>query len=595
MKVSPAFVYMLENAMLQCIGDIYKLNHKNIRMKKTFTVLSLGMALCASAAPANHEVLRAAPLPDFKSIIKEKCASMKSPLTRGAEEPGEVIYEVDGAAMPMDLVSDGFYIYADVEYYSDMHTSSELVFGNDGYVYIKDFFGMLPYGSYIRGEVDPETFEMKFTLPQTLDNDEGYEWTDLSLFYDNGFPEDMPVPVEDDKNFITFTYNDDGSLTMKPLPEGCFIGANMQPYNMWAGMAQTSASLVEPSDDREIVTIPDGVTGKLYSYITYGSGQYDPSRTPDFGYRVEVAIDGDDVYFKGLSMDDASICFKGKLDGDRIIVPNNQFLGVLASVYETSVMFGHPDANAYGGYALSREDTVMVLDYDEANGVIKVADPDVVMFFNLTPNSNPNGIYYLQMFENLELTYQPDASGAPLDPWGVSFDAGGNYDNALATFDFNLPLVTADGTLLERDNMYYNIYLDDELWPLTPEDFGIPETLEDVPYSYRSNLIVSSKINIFHELGFHVQGFDTIGVQCFNVFNGVTYAGRLATLDVATGEVSYTGGETSVSGLPAGAKAVSTEYFDLSGRRISAPAQGISVKRVVYEDGSVSVVKEISK
>ena len=178
-------VYALEIAMVQYIGGVPKFNHKNIRMKKTFTVLSLGMALCASAAPANHEVLRAAPLPDFKSIIKEKCASMKSPLTRGAEEPGEVIYEVDGAAMPMDLVSDGFYIYADVEYYSDMHTSSELVFGNDGYVYIKDFFGMLPYGSYIRGEVDPETFEMKFTLPQTLDNDEGYEWTDLSLFAKN--------------------------------------------------------------------------------------------------------------------------------------------------------------------------------------------------------------------------------------------------------------------------------------------------------------------------------------------------------------------------------------------------------------------------
>ena len=109
-KCCMLFVYMLENAMLQCIGYIYKLNHKNIRMKKTFTVLSLGMALCASAAPANHEVLRAAPLPDFKSIIKEKCASMKSPLTRGAEEPGEVIYEVDGAAMPRERTVKVFFI-----------------------------------------------------------------------------------------------------------------------------------------------------------------------------------------------------------------------------------------------------------------------------------------------------------------------------------------------------------------------------------------------------------------------------------------------------------------------------------------------------
>ncbi|MDE5871279.1 MAG: hypothetical protein K2H22_05020, partial [Muribaculaceae bacterium] len=531
-------------------------------MKKFCTILSLGAALTLSAAPHGSEALRATSLPDFKSVIKEKCSSMKSYPTRSVEAPGEVIYKVDGAAMPMDLVTDGFYVYTDVVYFTDTHSESEFVFGNDGYVYIKDFMSSLPYGSYIRGEVDPDTFEMKFTFPQTIDNDEDYEWVDLNLYYENGFPEDMPVPVEDSKNYITFTYNDDGSISMNPLPEGCFIGATMQPYDMWAGMAQTAAALVEPSDNREIVTIPEGVAGKQYSYITYGYGQFDKDRTPDFGYRVEVAIDGDDVYFKGLSMDDASICFKGKLEGDKIIVPNNQFLGVLASVYETSLTFGHPDANAYGGYALSPEDTVMVLDYDEAKGLIKVADPELVMFFNLTPNSNPNGIYYLQMFENLELIYQPDASGAPKDPWGLSFSEGGS-DSALSIFDFNFPLVNADGVLLERENMYYNIFIDGELWPLTPEDFNIPETLENVPYLYKSNQIVSSKINIFHELGFHIQGFDTLGVQCFNVFDGVTYPGKLATLDVATGEVPYSKGESGVDGTSSIEDKASVEYFDL--------------------------------
>lgn len=560
-------------------------------MKKFCTILTIGVALSASAASYGSEVLRAAPLPDFKTVIKEKCSSMKCDRTRGVEAPGEVIYEVDGAAMPMDLVTDGFYVYTDIVSYSDMRTASEFVFGNDGYVYIKDFMSSLPYGSYIRGEVDPDTFEMKFVFPQTIDNDDDYEWTDLNLYYENGFPEDMPVPVEESKNYITFNYNDDGSISMNPLPEGCFIGATMQPYDMWAGMAQTAAALVEPSDERETVTIPEGVTGKLYSYITYGYGQFDKARTPDFGYRVEVAFDGEDVYFKGLSMDDASICFKGKLEGDKITIPNNQFLGVLASVYETSLMFGHPDENAFGGYALSPEDTVMVLDYDEANGVIKVADPKLVMFFNLTPNSNPNGIYYLQMFENLELTYQPDASGAPIDPWGLSFDDGG-FNNALATFDFNLPLVNADGILLERENMYYNIFIDGEMWPLTPEDFNIPETLDDVPYLYKSNQIVSTKINIFHELGFHIQGFDTLGVQCFNVFDGVTYPGRLATLDVATGEVSYSSGESSVYEMPSIGNKASVEYFDLSGKRVSTPSKGIYVKRIVLDDGTVSVVKE---
>lgn len=561
-------------------------------MRNFLTLFSLGLVLTVSAAPVGSEALRAGELPDFKSILKEKAGSIRADHTRSAEAPGEVIYEVKGAVMPMELVSDGFYVYADVEYYSDLHTPTEFVFGDDGYVYIKDFFAMLPYGSYIRGEVDPETFEMTFSFPQTIDNDDDYEWIDLDLFYANGFPDDMPSVVEPENNRITFTYNDDGSISMKPLPEGVFIGATMQPYDTWSGMAQTNASIIEKADDREVVTIPEGVSGRRYSYITYGYGQYNASRTPDFGYRVEVAIDGKDVYFQGLSMDDSSICFKGQLDGDKIIVPNNQYLGVLASIYEVNVQFGHPDPEAYGGYSLLPADAVMELEYDEAAGIIKVADPEVVMFFNLSPNNNPNGIYYLQMFENLKLLYQPDAVGAPLDPWGVTYEEA-KSDAKLSYFDFSLPLVTEDGILLERENMYYNIYLDGEIWPLTKEDFNIPETLVDVPYLYKSSQIVSSKINISHELGFHVQGFDTIGVQCFNTFGGVTYPGRLATLDVATGEVTYTNPGTLVDAVDFESPEGSVAYFNLSGQRVSSPTQGIFLKRTVLSDGSVKVVKEV--
>lgn len=561
-------------------------------MRNFLTLFSSCIVLTVAAAPVGSDALRAGDLPDFKTMLKEKAGSISADRTRAAEAPGEVIYEVKGSVMPMELVSDGFYVYADVEYYSDLHTPTEFVFGDDGYVYIKDFFAMLPYGSYIRGEVDLETFEMTFSFPQTIDNDDDYEWIDLDLFYANGFPEEMPAVVEPENNRITFTYNDDGSISMNPLPEGVFIGVTMQPDNMWGGMAQTNASIIEKADDREVVSIPEGVSGRLYSYITYGYGQYNPSRTPDFGYRVEVAIDGEDVYFQGLSMDDPSICFKGHLDGGKIVVPNNQYLGSLASIYEVNVQFGHPDSEAYGGYALLPEDAEMELEYDEASGIIKVADPEVVMFFNLSPNNNPNGIYYLQMFENLKLVYQPDASGAPLDPWGLSYEEA-KSDASLSYFDFSLPLVTADGILLERDNMYYNIYLDGELWPLSVEDFNIPETLVDVPYLYKSSQIVSSKININHELGFHVQGFDTIGVQCFNTFGGITYPGRLATLDVATGQVTYSNQGTSVDAVDSESPEGSVVYFNLSGQRVSSPTQGIFVKRTVLSDGFVKVVKEV--
>lgn len=90
-----------------------------------------------------------------------------------------------------------------------------------------------------------------------------------------------------------------------------------------------------------------------------------------------------------------------------------------------------------------------------------------------------------------------------------------------------------------------------------------------------------------------MQGFDTIGVRCFNVFDGVTYPGRLATLDVATGEVNNSSPETTVSILPSEGDAETSEYFNLSGLRVASPTQGIFLKKITLTDGSVKTVKEI--
>lgn len=565
-------------------------------MKKSLLTFAASLLMAAtttlSAAPQQAELLRAKPLPDFRSSMKEMAQSATRSASRSAEAPGEVIYEVDGAAMPMDRLSSGFYVYADVEYYENVRTSTEFVFGNDGYVYIKDIMSMLPFGSYIRGEVDPETFAMKFQFPQTIDNDDDYEWYDINVYYAQDLMAEMPTVVDAEKNYITFNYMDDGSIVMEELPEGCFIGVTMQPYDMWGGMAETAISLVEPTGGKETVTIPEGADIKRFSYITYGVGQYDPSRKPDFGYRVDVAFDGDDVYFRGLSSDDASICFKGTRQGNLITVPNNQFLGILSGVYEVYVMFGHKDAEAYGGYALLPENTVMTLNYDEQAGTITLADPEIVMFFNLQPNNNPNNIYYLQMFEDLKLTYQPVASGAPAAPWGLYFSPITSA-SSLAIFDFNLPVLNADGVVLERENMYYNIFLDNELWELSAEDFNIPETLVNVPYGYKSSQIVAPKTGTFHELGFRVEGFETIGVQCFNVWDGVTYSGPRATININTGEVTFDEPTSGLAAPAAEGRVVSEEYFDLSGRHTAAPSHGLCIKRTVLDNGTVTFTKVI--
>lgn len=54
-------------------------------------------------------------------------------------------------------------------------------------------------------------------------------------------------------------------------------------------------------------------------------------------------------------------------------------------------------------------------------------------------------------------------------------------------------------------------------------------------------------------------------------------------------------GANSVDRAASNPERISVEYFDLSGRRLSAPAEGVGVVRTTYSDGSVKSIKQISK
>jgi len=49
----------------------------------------------------------------------------------------------------------------------------------------------------------------------------------------------------------------------------------------------------------------------------------------------------------------------------------------------------------------------------------------------------------------------------------------------------------------------------------------------------------------------------------------------------------------SVNGINVDKYVVGEEYYDLSGRRIAGNENGFAIKRIKYNDGSVSVVKVI--
>lgn len=560
-------------------------------MKHLFTMIAAGCMLAAIPASAQLQMPTQA---KNVSGIKEKAVQMrercvkKTPATR-AEFP-DPIYEADGNVKNYVKTYNGCYVYMEMEYVNGQEVEAQIVWGDDNTVYFPNIISMMPTDTYTKGTLNGD--KITVSLPQTAYYEE-YEYDGelvqsyvllsllLPLEFDNGVT--IYEPVEDEYE-ITFTVADDGTVTLDPIDNTYVLG--LVGYEegdglYWMGFAEFAMSFAP--DNGTSVVDPTTLDNTPYSYFASGYDTPTPAE-PEFGYKVNVAFNGDDVYFTGFCLDETSWWFKGHKDGDKVIVENNQKMGVLAGIYNVSLMFGQRDEDAYGGFSLLPADSQFVFSYDEDAKTFTSATPEVVMFVNALPDQ----IYYLTMIENPTLLYQPTAAGNPRDPWNLTFNAA-TYDKyGYGIFDYYLPIVSTDGVLLERKNMYYQLFIDGELLELDAAEYGLPEDTENVPYNFNANAIVCSRLSTYHEMIFHIEGFDKIGVKLFNVCDGVTYESNLVELDVVAGDITSAVNEISDNDI-----VVSETYYDLSGRKVSNPQSGVFVKRTLLDNGTVKVSKSI--
>lgn len=526
-------------------------------MKKIFTSAMLGCALFAIPASAQLQ------MPAYADPIEE----------------------AEGTVKDYIKTYDGCYAYMDIEYIKGQEVEAQIVWGDDNTVYFPNLISMMPTGTYTKATLEGSKITM--TLPQTAYYEEYEYGGELIQSYmiitlvepiDYGGGMILYEPFEGDGE-VTFSVAEDGSVTMDPIPNGMAIGlvGDESAYGQyWMGFAEFAMSFVPDSNE---AFDPSTLPSTPYSYFTRGYDMPD-SEEPEFGYKVNVAFDGDDVYFFGLSLDEPRWWVKGQREGNKIIIDNNQKMGTLMNTYTVSLMFGKNDPEAYGGMSLMPADTKFVFNYDEEKNEFTTDTPEVIMIINALPDR----IYSLWMLENPTFIYQPNAAGTPRDPWNFKFYD--TYDRlGYGTLDFYLPIVSTDNVLLDRNNMYYQIYIDGELQELDAAEYGFSKDTVNVPYNFDANAIVCSNLSTYHEMIFHVEGFDTIGVKLFNVYDGVTYESNLVELNMETGEVS------GISKISDTANVVSETYYDLSGKKVENPANGIFVKRIVLDNGTVRNIK----
>ncbi len=567
-------------------------------MRKIFTVSLVGcMAISAFAGQFPNQLMPAqgktkALSSDFRSNIVKSRQSLQ--LTRKAENirqkvtqkapqytftQDEVIYAPQGEAKTFMKVADGYffggwYIVA----YDDDSLFSTVYETESGEVYFENILSYYS-GAYVKGV--REDNKITVTLPQPVYYSKSYDafvyLTRLNIgFDDEGYAE---VDIDEKNLTVTYTIGEDGSMVMEDLGENAAIGLVWNDDSSWTGYADFHQSYTPYT--LELQEIPEEADQKSYVNI---SG--------DYGYPLTVAFDGDTVYLKGLAeyMPDGII--SGTLKDGKISIPQDQIMCAYSShlVY-TKVADVEMDEEGYGTFVPAPADEAYELIYDAENQTLKSANPEKYLILN----DNKESISYFDYFNDLALNYQASAAGTPVNPtgleWNEDFIEYGYY-----SFIFSMSNIS-DGVVLNANDLYYRIFVDDELWEFYEDGYeysGLSNANLDgtteLPYTFDNGNDIYSWDSITREVGIYPDGITTIGVQAVYKYDGVTTVSDIVTLDIETGEIS-----TGVNSIATDNNVKSVRYYDLNGLEVSKPSKGIVIERQTLENGDIRFVKRVAR
>ena len=219
------------------------------------------------------------------------------------------------------------------------------------------------------------------------------------------------------------------------------------PYCYWVS---PTFSKNEPAGP-EVVTPPAGIEGVDY-VMTYTTGS-----TP-----VKVAVDGNDVYFQGMSKYIPEAWVKGTKDGNNVTFAGNQYMGEYSGM-ESYFFYTGATTFVYDAEADTYSATGQVF------GVL-------------------GGQYYDGNYTDPVLSRVVEKAGTPANP-AITALTNSNYGYYIT---FNVPLEDTEGNALVASKLSYEIFTDvqQEVAPLTFTPATHSKLTEDmtvIPYGFTEN------------------------------------------------------------------------------------------------------------
>ena len=370
----------------------------------------------------------------------------------------------------------------------------QIVFAEDGKtVYLKDPVSQAAANSWVKAELSDDGKTLTMPLNQFIIYyaDYGYglitAWVDVTVD-ESGNIAAVPNP---DITEVTFTIGEDGTISLNGSTgdvnafQGSGLGLIYDDDHTWAGYVDWE-SVYTPFDATP-VTLPEGAVLEDYSM------SYTDSQGNVGGKMVKVATMGNDIYVQGFSSLVPDGVMKGTLDGDKVLFPSEQYLGVGSSLF----------LNMAG---LDAENMILdnlAFDYDAATRTMTASDILAVIA----------GQNIQEEYGQPVIAPYTDHAATPANPEVIDFVDQGSLDG-YNYGSFNVPTVDTEGNFINPNDLYYRIYVDDdELFTFGPDEYPqVTEFMTDVPYYYTDgyDFGVGGASIYFYETGFHRVGIQSV-------------------------------------------------------------------------------------
>lgn len=468
---------------------------------------------------------------------------LAQPVTR-AQEYTPVITEAPGVKRNYTKDVIGYGYGAPLQGYA---VASSINWDGDD-AYFKDIITGATLGTYVKGSL--EDAELVIPLGQNVLEYDDEDYTMVlgllrTLFFEASGNKYVWFVHSDEYDSMSFSVNSEGTMELidpevkTPLLD--IPGVPDDPAIKYLnpadnGLANFALGYIY-SDDKSWSGFCDVLS--LYDEFNYPEVEV-PENLDYFpmtyinndktGVVAWVAETGNDVYVKGLSYYAPEAVFKGELleDGTRMSVAPNQFIGLEGDLYYiiTSTTYynnkNEMDAVKNGlpsYFDIERDDTGQIL-------TIKAEDSDYFLSFN----DDPLYFYEFDSFEGLVLEYQNSLAGIPSTPYEVNYE---DYSDIMGSnwIFFRLSSFANDGGIIDVNNLYYSVYLDEQ--PIIFEEEtapdllgvetlmygGIKEPTTMIPYLYYGNDLFEDNGGTFC-VAIYASGYDTVGVEAVYVYNG---------------------------------------------------------------------------